>query len=34
MWDHIIEMKKGLVLRKRRVYILSREEREEVYEFI
>ena len=29
-----MEMKKGLVLRKRKVYILSREEKEEVYEFI
>ena len=27
-------MKEGFVLRKRKVYLLSREEREEVYEFI
>ena len=34
MWDHIMEMKEELVLRKRKVYILSRKEREKVYEFI
>ena len=34
LWDHIIETKEGFVLRKRKLYLLSREEREEVYEFI
>ena len=33
-WDHTIDMKEGFVLRKRKVYPLSREEREEVREFI
>ena len=32
--DHAIELKKGFVLRKRKVYMLSREKREEVYKFI
>ena len=34
VWDHAIEVKKGFVLRKGKVYPLSREEREEVREFI
>jgi len=34
LWDHAIDVKKGFVLRKRRVYPLSREEREEVCKFI
>ena len=34
MWDHTIEVKEGFVLRKGKVYLLSREEREEVREFI
>jgi len=34
IWDHAIELKKGFVLRKRKVYLLSREKREEVYKFI
>ena len=34
IWDHMIEMKEGFVLRKGKVYLLSREEREEVREFI
>jgi len=34
VWDHAIEMKEGFVPRKRKVYPLSREEREEVKEFI
>jgi len=34
VWDHAIEMKEGFVLRKRKVYPLSREENEEVREFI
>jgi len=34
IWDHAIDMKEGFVSRKRKVYPLSREEREEVQEFI
>jgi len=34
LWDHAIEMKKGFVPRKGKVYPLSREEREEVREFV
>ena len=34
VWDHAIEVKKGFVLRKRKMYPLSREEREEVREFM
>ena len=34
VWDHAIDMKEGFVLRKKKVYPLSREEREEVREFI
>jgi len=34
LWDHAINIKGGFVLRKRKVYPLSREEREEVHEFI
>ena len=34
IWDHIIELKERFVLRKGKVYPLSREEREEVREFI
>jgi len=34
MWDHAIDVKKGFVPRKRKVYLLLREEREEVREFI
>ena len=34
LWDHIIEMKEEFVLRKGKVYPLSREEREEVHKFI
>ena len=34
IWDHAIDMKKGFVSRKGKVYLLLREEREEVYEFI
>jgi len=34
MWDHIIDMKEEFVPRKGKVYSLSREEREEVCEFI
>ena len=34
VWDHVIEVKKGFVLRKGKVYLLSRAEREKVREFI
>ena len=34
VWDHAIEMKEGFMPRKGKVYPLSREEREEVREFI
>ena len=34
VWDHAIEVKEGFVPRKRKVYSLSREEREEVREFV
>ena len=34
VWDHMIETKKGFVLRKGKVYSLSREEREKVREFV
>ena len=34
VWDHAIEVKKEFVPRKRKVYPLSREEREEVREFV
>ena len=34
MWDHVIEIKERFVLRKRKIYSLLREEREEVREFI
>jgi len=30
LWDHAIDMKEGFVPRKGKVYLLSREEREEV----
>jgi len=34
IWDHVIEVKKGFVLRKGKMYLLSREEREEICKFI
>ena len=34
IWDHAIDMKEEFVLRKGKVYPLSREEREEMHEFI
>jgi len=34
VWDHAIEVKEGFIPRKGKVYLLSREEREEVREFI
>jgi len=33
-WDHAIDLKEGFMLRKGKVYPLSREEREEVREFV
>jgi len=32
-WDHAIELKKGFTPKKRKIYSLSREEREEVQAF-
>ena len=34
LWDHIIDVKEGFMPRKGKVYSLSREEREEVREFV
>jgi len=34
VWNHVIETKEGFVLRKEKVYPLSREEQEEVHKFI
>ena len=34
IWNHAIDMKEGFVPRKGKVYPLSREEREEVRDFI
>ena len=34
IWDHAIDMKERFVPRKGKMYLLSREEREEVREFI
>jgi len=34
IWDHAIELKEGFMPRKRKVYSLSREEREEVQTFV
>jgi len=34
VWDHVIKIKKGFVLRKEKVYPLSRGEREKVREFV
>ena len=34
MWDHAIEVKEGFVPRKKKVYLLLREKREEMCEFI
>jgi len=33
-WDHAIEVKEGFVPRKKKVYSLSREEREEIQAFM
>jgi len=34
MWDHVIDLKKEFVLRKRKVYLLSRKESKEVRKLI
>ena len=34
LWDHTIDIKKEFVPRKGKVYLLSREEWEEMYDFI
>jgi len=34
VWNYMIEVKEGFVLRKRKVYLLLREERGEIYKFI
>ena len=34
VWDHAIDVKEGFVLRKEKVYPLSREERKKVRKFI
>ena len=33
-WDHTIELKEGFVPKKGKVYLLSREEREEIQAFV
>jgi len=33
-WDHVIELKEGFTLKKGKVYLLSRKEREEVQVFM
>jgi len=34
LWDHVIDVREGFILRKEKVYPLLREEREEVREFV
>ena len=34
VWDHAIDIKEGFILKKEKVYPLSREEREKVREFV
>jgi len=34
LWDHVIDVKEGFILKKGKIYPLSREEREEVREFV
>ena len=34
IWNHAINMKEEFMLRKGKMYLLSREEREEVREFV
>ncbi len=34
LWDHVIDTREGFMPRKGKVYLLSKEERKEIYEFI
>ena len=34
IWDHIIDLKEMFVSQKRRIYLLSKDEREEVQNFV
>jgi len=34
LWDHVIHIKEGFVLKKGKMYLLLREEKEEVCKFI
>ena len=34
IWDHAIDLREGFVPKKRKIYLLSRVEREEVHEFL
>ena len=34
VWDHVINVKKGFVSKKKKVYLLSRKEKEEICKFI
>jgi len=34
LWDHVIEVKEEFVLRKGKVYLLSKKEKGEIYKFI
>ena len=34
IWDHVIDLKKEFVLKKEKIYLLSKEEREEMHNFI
>jgi len=34
LWDHAIDMKEEFILRKEKVYLLPRKEREKIHEFI
>jgi len=34
MWDYAIDIKEGFILKKRKIYLLSREERGSVHKFI
>jgi len=34
VWDHVIELKEGFIPRKGKIYLLLREKRRKVHEFI
>jgi len=34
LWDHAINLKEDFILRKGRLYLMSRQEKEEVQEFV